>query len=258
MGRDSARVYMEDALVLRRIPFGETDRILVLFTRERGKLSAIAKGARRPLSKIGGGSEPFSQSTVQLAVGQNLDVLTQCRVERSFPGLRRDVVKVAYGTYMLELADAGIAERQPQPELWDLLVATLTLLEEASSPDVLVRAFELGAMSILGYEPQLRHCLRDARPVEVPGAAFHPLRGGMLCPRCAGALAGTVPISPATLAALRAMLERPLNEFHRADFPADLRRELSRCLVPYVRHRLDAPMKSLAFLEDVTADPVLE
>src|SRR5205823_396648 len=88
------RVYQTEALVLRRIPVGETDRVLVLFTRDRGKLSAIAKGARRPLSRLGGGCEPFIQSTVQLAVGQNLDVLTQCRVERSFPGLRRDLEKV--------------------------------------------------------------------------------------------------------------------------------------------------------------------
>ena len=69
---------------------------------------------------------------------------------------------------------------------------------------------------------------------------------------------GTVPVAPLTLATMRAMLERPLNEFHRADFPADLRRDLSRALVPYIRHRLDAPLKSLQFIEDVTADPVLD
>jgi DNA repair protein RecO (recombination protein O) len=250
----SARVYTEDALVLRRISVGETDRILVLFTRERGKLSAIAKGARRPLSKIAGGSEPFSQSTIQLAMGQNLDVVTQCRVERSFPGLRRDLVKLAYGSYMLELAEAGIAERQPQPELWDLLVASLTLLEEASSPDLLARAYELSAMSLLGYEPDLERCVRDQAPVEAAGAAFHPLRGGLLCSRCGARTPGALPLSAEALAVMREMLHRPLNEYHRSELPRELRRELARSLVPYVRHRLEAPLRSLQFIEDVTAD----
>lgn len=252
----NSRVYTEEAVVLRRMSFGETDRILVLFTRCRGKLSAIAKGARRPLSKLGGGSEPFSQATVQLAVGQNLDVLTQCRVEKSFAGIRRDLAKVAYATYMLELADSGLTERQPQPELWDLLVASLTLLEEATTPDMLVRAFELNAMRILGYEPQLWHCVRDERPVDMPGAAFHPLRGGMLCPRCASYGSGTVSLSPEGLGVMRAMLERPLREFHCSPLPQEVRWELQRCLVPHVRHRLDAPLRSLQFIEDVAAEPV--
>jgi DNA repair protein RecO (recombination protein O) len=249
----NARVYTEDAVVLRRIAVGETDRILVLFTRERGKLSAIAKGARRPLSRLGGGTEPFSQATVQLALGQNLDVLTQCRVERSFPGLRRDMAKVGYGSYMLEMADAGLAERQPQPELWDLLVASLTLLEEATAPDLLTRAFEIAAMSVLGYEPELAACVRCRQQVDAAGSAFHPLRGGMLCPRCAGRSAGGVSLSAAGLAVMQSMLSRPLNQFHRSDSPEALRRELARCLVPYVRQRLDAPLHSLQFIEDVTA-----
>src|SRR5437588_6301396 len=97
------RVYQAEVVVLRRTSFGETDRILVLFSREKGKLSAIAKGARRSLSRLGGGTEPFTQSSVQLAVGQNLDVLTQCRVERSFPALRRDLEKMGYASYLIEM-----------------------------------------------------------------------------------------------------------------------------------------------------------
>ena len=248
------RVYQTEALVLRRIAVGETDRVVVLFTRDRGKLSAIAKGARRPLSRLGGGCEPFIQSTVQLAVGQNLDVLTQCRVERSFPGLRRDLEKVGYASYLLELTDSGIAERQPLPELWDLLVATLSLLEDATTPGLLTRAFEVSAMRVLGYEPELWHCLRDQRPVDVPGSAFHPLRGGMLCPRCASSVSGGIPVAPITLALMRAMLERPLQEFQASEV-GDAKRELARCLVPYVRHRLEAPLRSLQFLEDVAAAP---
>jgi DNA repair protein RecO (recombination protein O) len=250
----NSRVYQTEALVLRRISFGETDRVLVLFTRDRGKLSAIAKGARRPLSRLGGGCEPFIQSTVQLAVGQNLDVLTQCQVERSFAGLRRDLVKVGYASYLLEVVEASVAERQPQPELWDLLVASLALLEEATTPDVLVRAFEVGAMSLLGYEPELSACLRCHQELDEPGGGFHPLRGGVVCGRCLGRSAGALPVAAGTVALLRAMLHRPLQQFQNLPAPVEQRRELGRCLIPYLRHRLEAPLRSLEFLETVTAD----
>ncbi len=245
------RDYKADAVVLRRIATGETDRVLVLFTREKGKLSAIAKGARRPLSRLGGGSEPFMQSTVQLAVGQNLDVLTQCRVERSFPGLRRDMERMGYAAYMLEVVDSGLAERQPQPQLWDLLVASLTLLEDAGTPAALVRAFELNALSLMGYQPELGRCVRCHGEVDAPGAAFHPLRGGMHCAACAARTAGTIRVAPDTVRLLRAMLARPMKQFQSADLPEAQEHELARCLVPYVRHTLEAPLRSLQYLEAI-------
>src|SRR5262249_6246484 len=152
-----------------------------------------------------------------------------------------------------ELVESGIAERQPNAELWDILVASLTLLEEATTPDLLTRAFELGAMSLLGYEPELGACVLDRLNVDLPGARFHPLRGGMLCPACAGRVAGAIPPSPAPLALMRAMLVRPLNEYHRAGVAPEVSRDLARCLVPFVRHRLDAPLRSLQFIEDIVS-----
>jgi DNA repair protein RecO (recombination protein O) len=81
----NSRVYKAQAIVLKRINFSETDRILTLFTREYGKLSSIAKGARRSTSRLGAVTEPFAFSRLLLAVGQNLDVLTQGEVRAAFP-----------------------------------------------------------------------------------------------------------------------------------------------------------------------------
>lgn len=249
------RLYPAEAIVLRRIPVGETDRILTLFTREKGKLSAIAKGSRRPLSRLAGGTEPFVHTRVLLAVGQNLDVLTQCQVESAYPALRKDLTRIAYATYFTELVDAGIAERQPQPEVWDLLVASLAALETTPVPDALARAVEMKLLDLLGYAPELEACVLDRAPLgrEI---GFHPLRGGVVCGRCARRTPGSVALSPPGRAALRALRVVPLQEAGRAIPTLELRRELARCLIPFVRQRLEAALRSLAFLEAVSSPEI--
>jgi DNA repair protein RecO (recombination protein O) len=247
-----ARVYRAEAVVLRRLSFGETDRVVTLFTRDLGKLSVVAKGARGPRSRLAGTTEPFTYFNGLLAVGQNLDVLTQSEVVNAFSGLRKDLVRIGYASFFVELVDTGVEERQPHPELWDLLVAALSTLEAATTPDVLSRAFELHALSQLGYEPRLHECVLDEASVDEPGAAFHPLRGGMLCARCARSTAGTVPTSPETLATLRELTLLPLQSTAHANLEPEVRRELARCLIPYLRHHLEAPLRSLQFLDDVT------
>jgi DNA repair protein RecO (recombination protein O) len=247
-----ARTYRAEAVVLRRISFGETDRVVTLFTRYRGKLNAVAKGARGPKSRLGGATEPFTWFNALLAKGQNLDVLTQAEVQNSFPGIRRDLASIGYASYFLEVVDAGVEERQPLPELWDLLVGALGTLEAAQTPDVLARAFELNAMRIVGYEPRLYQCALDEYQVDAPGAVFHPLKGGMLCPRCARIAPGGVRVEPETVQALRDLDHMPLVRCARSELSPVLRRQIAACLLPYVRHHLEAPLKSLQFLENVT------
>ncbi len=245
------RVYRADAVVLRRVSTGETDRVLTLFTRERGKLGAIAKGARGPRSRLAGATEPFTHLRGLLAIGQNLDVLTQAEVQDAFSDIRKDLERVGYASYFVEVVDSGLEERQPAPELWDLLVAALTTLAASRTPDVLARVFEVHALAAMGYEPRIWECVSDGEPVDAPGAAFHPLRGGMLCPRCARGVAGTVALSPETLPALRELTQAPFARAAASDLPPHVRQELSRCLIPFVRHHLETPLRSLQFLDSV-------
>src|SRR5262249_12541613 len=154
------------------------------FTREYGKLSAIAKGSRRELSRIGAATEPFTYSRLLLAVGQNLDVLTQGEVCEAFHASRSDLTRIAYASYFAELVNASLEERQPNPVLFDLLLSCLYILEQSTQPDLVARLFELQSLRLLSYEPQLRHCVRDSAPLQGPGLAFSPSRGGALCARC--------------------------------------------------------------------------
>src|SRR4029077_8123224 len=109
----------------------------------------------------------------------------------------RDLTRISYASYFTELVDATIEERQPLPDLFDLLLSAFYLLQRADLPDVVARMFELQALRLLGYEPELRRCVRDQAPLHGPGLAFSPSRGGALCPRCAAETPGAVPMSGA-------------------------------------------------------------
>ena len=247
----SGRVYRVDAVVIRRISIGETDRVVTLFSREKGKFNAVAKGARGPRSRLAGATEPFTHVRGLLAQGQSLDVLTQAEVREAFAGIRKNLARVGYASYYIEVVDAGVEERQPSALLWDLLVQSLRALETAPLPDLLTRGFELQAMEHLGYEPQLDRCVLGGESVDTREAAFHPTRGGLLCALCKRSAPGAIPLSEGGVSAMRALRVASPAEIAGSGCGVDVRSELAKCMVPYVRHHLEAPLRSLQFLDDV-------
>jgi DNA repair protein RecO (recombination protein O) len=249
------RVYKAHAVVLARIPIGETDKVVTLLTREWGKLRAIAKGARRPTSRLAGATELFTYARMLLSAGQNLDVLSQAEVREAFPGLRQDLMKIGNASYLAELADAVTTERQPNAELFDLLLSALYVVERSDRPDLGARMFELKALRLLGYEPQLARCVRDRASLGGPGLAFSPARGGAVCGRCAPETPGALPLSPGVLSHMRQLLVAEPPAVARLAATEAERAELARHLTAFVRTRFEAPFRSLTFIEEMKAMP---
>src|SRR5690348_5575013 len=104
------RSYSTAALVLRRISFGETDKILTLYSRDRGRFSAIAKGARKPISRLSGATELLTLSKFGLAAGKSLEVVSQAEVRESFPLLHSDLQRLAHGLYLAELVNHSVED----------------------------------------------------------------------------------------------------------------------------------------------------
>jgi DNA repair protein RecO (recombination protein O) len=249
------RVYKAQAIVLRRISVGETDRILTLFTREYGKLSAIAKGARRSVSRLAAATEPLTFSRVLLAVGQNLDVLTQGEVRAAFPEIRADLTRISYASYFSELANAGLEERQPNPDLFDLLLSSFHILSHSDQPDLVARAFELQALRLLGYQPELRQCVRCRAALHGSGLGFSASRGGGLCARCNAETPATLSMSGAALELMRRLIDAEPVTLARLRPNQAQRSELAGLLVPYVRQRTEAQLRSLGFIEELRVAP---
>jgi DNA repair protein RecO (recombination protein O) len=247
-------LYAATGLVLRRIPLGEKDKIITLYTRERGKVRAVAKGARKTTSKLAGGSEPLMLVRALLSEGQSLDVLSQAEVRESFPLIRGEWERFLRATYACELLDRLTEEADPEEGVFELLLNTFYTLQRATQPDLALHAFELHLMARVGYEPQLFGCVQCERSWEPPGfvpVAYSPVRGGALCEGCADASREEpLACTSATVALLLtlATLTEPKALAALTTDPQTLKQS-NRVLRAHLKLRLERAIKSTEFLD---------
>jgi DNA repair protein RecO (recombination protein O) len=248
------RLYQTDAIVLRRHNFGEADRILTLYSREHGKLRAVAKGVRRPQSRLAGHVELFSLTHFQLALGRDLDVVTQAEAREPFRRVRADLERTCEAYYALELVDRLTPERLENRALFELLCALLHGLD-APRPSPLARSwFAVHALAALGYRPQLTTCVACAAPI-VPGPNyFAPLAGGVLCPTCGPQEPAARAIPVDVLKVLRYLQRSPaLGQVRLAVAPA-LRGAVESALRAYIEPLVERQLPTEAFLDRLRRD----
>jgi DNA repair protein RecO (recombination protein O) len=243
-------VYKAHGIVLHRFSLGETDRVLTLFTRESGKLSAVAKGSRRPGSRLSGATELFTAANMLLAVGKSFDIVSQCEIQESFPGVRSDLGLLARATYLCELTDRLTEEREPDPELFDLLLSALYLLQRAAGhPDIVVHAYEVRALEQRGYAPVLDTCLRCAEPLGSARNAFSPSLGGLLCAEHRFSTDDAIQVGGGTVELLRRLSRAEPEELLALTPDPRSLAESERCLRYHIRYRTERELKSTGFLD---------
>ena len=141
-------------MVIKTIPVGEYDRSVTILTKERGKISAFAKGARRQTSRFSAAANPFSFGTFKLFVGKTSYNIMDAEISNYFEGLRADFEGAYYGIYFLEIADYYTRENNDEKEMLKLLYQSLRALQSEKIPNLLVRyIFEMKAMAVNGEFP---------------------------------------------------------------------------------------------------------
>jgi DNA repair protein RecO (recombination protein O) len=248
--------YTATGLVIHRLNLGETDKILTLYTREHGKLSAVAKGARRASSRLSGATELFTQSRLLLATGKSLDIITQCEIRASFPGLRNDLQRLARATYFCELLDRMTIERDAttSEELHDLTVSALTLLQRATDYlDGVVHAYELQLLDVQGYAPVLDRCARCGEPLERRQVGFSPSLGGALCNADRYRADDSLPLSFEALTILQQLQTGEAETLLSLRPTPKSAAEIAKALRWYVRFRVERDLKSADFLDQLRA-----
>lgn len=176
----------DDAIVLRRVEYGEADLIVTLLTRERGKLSALARGARRSKRRFGGALGLFTIASVELRrrAGAELWTLSGAAPARVFPELSADLTALSHGSYGTELVRELVPAEQPEERLFALLVELYEALRAGASTSML-RAFELALLGAIGLAPVLDRCVACGGDDLARGGVLDPDRGGAVCASCA-------------------------------------------------------------------------
>ncbi|HEY7527364.1 MAG TPA: DNA repair protein RecO [Candidatus Limnocylindria bacterium] len=251
-----ARLYKTEAIVLRSMDLGEADRVLTVLTPRLGKLRVIAKGIRRPRSRLGGGLEPFSDVHLVLAIGRTFDVVTQVALEDPHLGLRNDLHSTAAAWYLVELADRFCEGSADSHDAFVLLAQGLAALDAAPaevSREVIARWFELHLLDVMGFRPELARCLECGAEIGPVDNSFSAAAGGVLGPECRHAALGARPIDADALKVLRHLQRSGLGDVLRLRLPSATAREVERLLHATVSAVLERELRSRDFFEEVAA-----
>jgi DNA repair protein RecO (recombination protein O) len=256
------RSFRLEAVVLRHSDWGEADRLLILYTRERGKVRAIAKGARKVKSRKAGHLEPFTRVTLQLARGRDLLIVTQAETIDAYQPLREDLVKTGYASYLVELLDRFTYEEESENyNIFRLLTETLSRITSEADPWLAIRYYEVRLLDHLGFRPQLFECANCRKEIQAVDQFFSAAQGGVLCPRCGvdpsttlrASLPGVWEVSVEALKYLRHFQRSSYVEAQRARPSPQVRDEVEALMQRYFTYLLERELNTPGFIKRVRA-----
>ncbi|HHV65749.1 MAG TPA: DNA repair protein RecO [Peptococcaceae bacterium] len=217
-------VYKADAIVIRSREYGESDRLVTLFSREHGKLEAIAKGVRKPKSTQRGGTQLFTYADFLLYKGKSLDIVTQAQPKESFSHLWEDFDRTIAASGMAELLDISTTREQPEPELFTLTLSFFFMLKHLD-PYIAQAAYALKLMDFEGYLPVMDSCFQCAKDLEGEYAFLSTEAGGFLCSVCKNNQI-VKPFSPGSMAFIRQLGKVDFKKLDRLRWNKKMREEI--------------------------------
>ncbi len=237
-------LYRDEGIVLRTHKLGEADRIVVLLTRDHGKVRAVAKGVRKTKSRFGGRLEPPGNVSLLLYEGRQLDTITQAESLDSYRALRSDLARMTDAMALLEATDHVAQEREGNPDLYHMLRGALRVLAGGSSP-LLVAGFYWKLLALDGVGPLLDRCVSCGDARSEP-AALDPVQGGVLCRACRPG-PGPWRAGPDALALVGRILGGDLGGA-LAEPPSVATAEVSALAVGWMEHHLERRLRAVRTL----------
>jgi DNA repair protein RecO (recombination protein O) len=240
-----------EAIVLRQYTLSEADRIIVFLTREMGTLRAVAQGAKKPRSRLGGCLEPLNHVRVQFYAKEGADLarIWQCEMLHSFLGRKPTLDRVFGFSYLSELAQEMVPENNPNELLFRLFLAVLVAGEQSGVREPLLRYFELWALKLNGWLPNYDYCSSCGRCVKDDGFYAWVQAGEGRCRTCAGERGIRIGSDSARL--VQGILQLPPAQFASQAYPAAPARELERLMQNLIEWHLEKRLKSYGALKDI-------
>lgn len=238
-----------EGIVLRTMNYGETNKIVTIFTREWGKYGVMASGAKKPKSRLSAITQPFTYGYFLIQKGSGMGSLQQGEIITSLRSLKEDIFLTAYGSFLVELTDKSIDENKSNPYLFELLLQSLTYLNEGYDPDIIKNIYEIKMLNVLGLHPALDQCASCGSKEGT--FAFSIREGGILCQRCIHIDPYHIKISPATVKLLRIFYYLDLKRLGNISVKKETKAELKQVIDSYYEEYSGLFLKSKKFLEQM-------
>lgn len=229
-------LFKVDAINIKVAPFSERDKLLTVFSKEKGKLSVIAKGARRPTSKFGGRCEILAYNHLLIAEGKNLNILSQAETIETFQKVRDQGEAFRVAAYVARLINAFLEEGAPHRGLFDLLLLVLRLLKEGIDPKFVACVFEVKFAHVEGFFPIIDRCSHCGRKrKKTPNnIKFSAAAGGIICDNCIDKVYGPYEVSFALLELAEKIKDMDITQLKKVVQKSASVLPLSDILAPYI------------------------
>ncbi len=241
-----------EGIILRKYYLRETSYILVVFTKEFGKIKGVLKGIRNPYPQFAGNFEIFTlcQLLFYRKKKKGMDLITQCEAMDLFYPVRKDIERLTYASYFIELVETITSDHDVNEGLYEVLLESLKLLATDSSPRRVGRIFELKLLDSLGLRPMLEGCAVCGRAAE-DKVRFSAANGGLLCGGCAGSDETAFPVSRGAVNFMRKILVSPIYRTAQIKVSREVGKEIERILKRFVGYHVARPVRSMRFLEQL-------
>jgi len=241
-----------EGIILRKYFLRETSYIIVVFTREFGKIRGVLKGVRNPYPQFAGNFELFTHCDLLFYKKKKsgMDLITRCESIDFFPVIRKDIKRLTYASYFVELVDAVTGDSEADDVLYGTLLEGLRMLATESSPRRVARIFELKLLDAVGLAPILDICVECSLPLE--GDIFFSVSsGGVLCSNCAGSGRKSFSVSRGTVNFMQKVRGIPFSKTQRIKVSKSVGMETERILRSFTGYHIGREMKSIAFLGEL-------
>ncbi|MFD1030752.1 DNA repair protein RecO [Metaplanococcus flavidus] len=242
-----------EGIVIRTMPYGENNKIVTLFTREAGKITCMARGAKKPTSRLAAITQPFTHGTYSIYKGKGMGTLSAGDQLESLRHIREDLMSTAYASYVTELVDRLTEQDEPQPGIYEMLYQALHAIEEGYDPEAITLFVEWKMLQTAGLAPTLHECANCGATDGEFAFSFQEL--GFLCHRCFHIDPYIIRLSPALVKLIRTFYFVPIERVGSLTLKKESKSLLKGIVRTIYEEQAGIRLKSRKFLEQLERTP---
>ncbi|MCM3358400.1 MULTISPECIES: DNA repair protein RecO [unclassified Psychrobacillus] len=242
-----------EGIVLRTSSYGETDKVVTIFSRELGKRAAMARGAKKPTSRLSSISQPFTYAYFLIQQGRGMGSLQQGEIIDSMRVIREDIFTTAYASFIMELVDKLIDDESPKPHVFTILQQALEAISEGYDPEAISLFVEWKMLSVAGIYPVLHQCANcGATDGEF---AFSFAQIGFLCHRCFTIDPYLIRLTPSQVKLIRTFYTVPIDQVGKLTLKKETKGFIKKIVRTIYNEQVGVRLKSQGFLDQMEKTP---
>lgn len=242
-----------EGIVLKTQDYGETNKIVTLYSKDAGKITAMARGAKKPASRLAAITQPFTHGSFLIQQGRGMGTMQQGEQVESYRHIREDIESTAYASFVVELIDRAVDERTPQSSIFNLLQQALHAISEQYDPEAIALFVEWKMLPVTGIYPTLHQCANCGATDGEFAFSFQQI--GFLCHRCFGVDRYIIRLTPAQVKLIRTFYTVPIEQVGRLSLKKETKSFIKKIVRTIYEEQTGIRLKSRAFLDQLDRSP---